>query len=321
MVQEQFCDVQNVKSVIYEPRSTAPDGNTPAVELDPAYKSGLVRHTARLKPLLTKDGQPTFVAWKDVEEQISGRITLKAGKALTCGLGHLDTNAVQGSRATKLAFADIKRAQLVLDHIREIETELLSLPTPYSTGVVHFTSNTDDDYSCRYPNGLYHKSFRRAENIILAPENMWTKHDAELNFMWTSELFGLGVWGTWTQRALGILLPCIYGGIHLTAWNYQFPTQFESQLWKGSCSAICGFAFLADLLILGFALLSVYSDNHFEDDHDYTFGLLISIGINLLSAMYMAARAFLIVESFISLRQVPIGVYWLPSWLQMVPHG
>ncbi|KAK3936520.1 hypothetical protein QBC46DRAFT_419077 [Diplogelasinospora grovesii] len=35
---------------------------------------------------------------------------------------------------------------------------------------------------------------------------------------------------------------------------------------------------------------------------------------------YMLARTYQIVESFVSLRSVPIGVFWTPSWIQMLPH-
>ena len=36
--------------------------------------------------------------------------------------------------------------------------------------------------------------------------------------------------------------------------------------------------------------------------------------------LYIAARLYIVVESLISLRHVPIGVYWTPPWLQMIPH-
>jgi len=31
---------------------------------------------------------------------------------------------------------------------------------------------------------------------------------------------------------LGMILPLVYGGIHLSAWNFEFPTSVESLLWK-----------------------------------------------------------------------------------------
>ena len=35
---------------------------------------------------------------------------------------------------------------------------------------------------------------------------------------------------------------------------------------------------------------------------------------------YGLSRGFLVIDSFISLRALPIGAYWTPSWLQMIPH-
>ncbi|RYP05125.1 hypothetical protein DL765_009937 [Monosporascus sp. GIB2] len=65
-------------------------------------------------------------------------------------------------------------------------------------------------------------------------------------------------------HVFGVVLPVIYGGLHLTAWTSEFPTAVESLLWKISC--------------------------------------------------------FIIVESFISLRALPVGVFLMPGWLLMIPH-
>ncbi|KAK0619403.1 hypothetical protein B0T14DRAFT_431559 [Immersiella caudata] len=37
-------------------------------------------------------------------------------------------------------------------------------------------------------------------------------------------------------------------------------------------------------------------------------------------AGYILARTYLVVESFVSLRAEPVGVFWTPAWLQMIPH-
>ena len=49
-------------------------------------------------------------------------------------------------------------------------------------------------------------------------------------------------------------------------------------------------------------------------------GLYRAFCINVL-VVYSGARLYIVVESFISLRKVPIGVYYTPSWLQMIPHA
>ena len=40
----------------------------------------------------------------------------------------------------------------------------------------------------------------------------------------------------------------------------------------------------------------------------------------LFIMLYFLARAFLVVESFISLRKVPLGVYSAVQWAQAIPH-
>ena len=37
-------------------------------------------------------------------------------------------------------------------------------------------------------------------------------------------------------------------------------------------------------------------------------------------SIYITARGFIVVESFISLRALPIGVFVTPAWLQMIPQ-
>ncbi|MCJ1271471.1 hypothetical protein MMC22_011372 [Lobaria immixta] len=85
------------------------------------------------------------------------------------------------------------------------------------------------------------------------------------------------------------LLPVAYGGIHLVAWGFEFPSPAESLLWKISC-----------FLIMGFGLLLLYPP--------------------LASILIPAARIFLVLESFLSLRYVPIGVYAAVPWVQNIPH-
>ncbi|KAK3375648.1 hypothetical protein B0T24DRAFT_664804 [Lasiosphaeria ovina] len=52
---------------------------------------------------------------------------------------------------------------------------------------------------------------------------------------------------------------------------------------------------------------------------NFNYYILAFVGL-LAIVLYLAARAFLVVQSFLSLRRVPIGVYWSPAWLQMIPH-
>jgi hypothetical protein len=39
---------------------------------------------------------------------------------------------------------------------------------------------------------------------------------------------------------LAVALPAVYGGVHLSAWNFDFPTPMEHLLWKSACLIIIG---------------------------------------------------------------------------------
>ncbi|KAK3900069.1 hypothetical protein C8A05DRAFT_36304 [Staphylotrichum tortipilum] len=88
---------------------------------------------------------------------------------------------------------------------------------------------------------------------------------------------------------LFLLLSLAYGGVHLSAWNFEFPTATESLLWKIS----------GDLPVLT--------------------GIFRAID-KAIVLVFVVCRLYIVVEAFVSLRSVPIGVYWTPSWIQMIPH-
>lgn len=57
-----------------------------------------------------------------------------------------------------------------------------------------------------------------------------------------------------------------------------------------------------------------------ESDYwDIGFFALIYFNIPVL-VMYIVARVYIVLESFLSLRSVPLGVFLSPAWLQMFPH-
>ncbi len=131
---------------------------------------------------------------------------------------------------------------------------------------------------------------------------------------------------------LAVVLPTIYGGVHLSAWNFEFPTPTEHLLWKimcfviiGAVPAMFGAMFFFSLLLFCFTTLGEKFritvirnyENHaiFWADGYYKF-----VGVVVFAA-YSCARLYLVVESFISLRRVPVGVYYTAPWLQMMPHA
>lgn len=158
-------------------------------------------------------------------------------------------------------------------------------------------------------------------------------------FSWDFPLLVLGL----------ILIPTAYGGIHLSALHEMFPTAIERALWKASCFTLIGFTGSALLLIGSLAAPVIKYDldsARAKRARSSSTGLrgsmrapawagykwyevlflgLLWISFGLLLAdiiLCFAARIFVVVESFISLRHVPIGVYQTPptNFMGYIPH-
>ena len=50
------------------------------------------------------------------------------------------------------------------------------------------------------------------------------------------------------------------------------------------------------------------------------FKRILSVGYCTLIAIYVVARLYVIVEGFLSLRSVPVGVFYIPNWSRYIPH-
>ncbi|RSL96035.1 hypothetical protein CDV31_013642 [Fusarium ambrosium] len=114
-----------------------------------------------------------------------------------------------------------------------------------------------------------------------------------------------------TLLGLAVFLSALYGGIHLSAWNWVFPTSWEGLVWKFAC-------FLIAAVLPLYHIFNRLRVNLFAL-HD---GMETAMHVVLSSTLviYMLARIYIIFEAFASLRHVPVGVYMAPVWVQMFPH-
>lgn len=104
-----------------------------------------------------------------------------------------------------------------------------------------------------------------------------------------------------------------FGGLHLLAWNYEFPTQIERVLWQASAITTVAAAPLMGMIDL--------VDTHFGTDtfieNFYVFYVLAAI---LLGVAFVAARGFVLVEIVRSLAYQPPGTFQT-TWAANVPHA
>ncbi len=128
---------------------------------------------------------------------------------------------------------------------------------------------------------------------------------------------------TSTPRKLAFVLAvvCTTGAIYISAWNFVFPSKAEELLWR-----ICSLTTVAvPVFVISVFLLTTFCLNSLLQyprlrHYIKTVHSFISTYMTLMLALVVHCRTFLIVESFISIRHVPIGVYASVSWTKYIPH-
>lgn len=117
------------------------------------------------------------------------------------------------------------------------------------------------------------------------------------------------------------ILSLLYGSIHLAAWNSHFPTKYEGIAWKVACIIL--------MAAVPYGVLAMLAGHVFrkDDQHDNPYWPVTTLGgffykyrWTLPLIPLALARIYIIAESFAGMRQNPIGVFWVPSWLQTMPH-
>jgi hypothetical protein len=147
----------------------------------------------------------------------------------------------------------------------------------------------------------------------------------------------LSLGGNWVGRSAVSTVTALYGGLHALLWNAHFPSNIEKHLWRASALTIAASG-IAMSLFAGVPRLSMliretgsniaenidlfinaarWRGGHYRAGGQAMSALLFPGGLALC---YIAARAFLVIECFISLRSLPLDTYVTPSWTQWLPH-
>ena len=117
----------------------------------------------------------------------------------------------------------------------------------------------------------------------------------------------------------------VYGGLHALAWSTHFDSATERILWRiSSCFVMGGLPVILGLLHLGDTFerggLYMRSRTKAWDACFFACELIIYLTAGLILIAYMFARAYLVVECFINLFNLPAGVYNTPDWSVYFPH-
>jgi hypothetical protein len=120
---------------------------------------------------------------------------------------------------------------------------------------------------------------------------------------------------TWRKLHIaGLLLFSTFAGalyslLHLTKWNSPwFPTDAEHRLWRISC--VVG---STSIVPIGLLFSIPYIDKGF-------FRYLLIVLCSISWAVFIAARWFIIIESFLSLRALPHDAFTTVQWSNAIPH-
>ena len=125
----------------------------------------------------------------------------------------------------------------------------------------------------------------------------------------------------------------IYGGIHALAWNAHFRSYPEQLLWRISVSVVIG-GLLAVYLLFRFLVLTDLDESRKKNRNIFLHSCLqslmeglrkfvlsfITLTIFAWLLIYVLARIYLVVESFINLSHLSAGAYSLPNWSAYFPH-
>ncbi|KAL8996273.1 MAG: hypothetical protein Q9169_004158 [Polycauliona sp. 2 TL-2023] len=141
-----------------------------------------------------------------------------------------------------------------------------------------------------------------------------------------------GFYGYFCAWASGGLIAALticmfYGAAHATAWTFIFPTDVERLLWRIAC---------VDTIAGVVSLLAFFSIVVFQHEHGHKqllksflsrepgimpllYRSLVGVGV-LNFPFWILSRMYIIVETFISLRHVEMGVYQTVEWTDYIPH-
>ncbi|KAL7789775.1 hypothetical protein V8C37DRAFT_417714 [Trichoderma ceciliae] len=111
----------------------------------------------------------------------------------------------------------------------------------------------------------------------------------------------------------GAVGAAIFGGIHVVAWNFAFPSAVELTFWR--CASIYSAVSPLYLLLI---VISCELSQHFYFSMEKFIGVT-GYALPFLGCLYVVARLFIIVEIFRTLCFLPPGSF-VSTWTSNIPH-
>lgn len=139
---------------------------------------------------------------------------------------------------------------------------------------------------------------------------------------WPGDELLKGVAGLFMGTTLWVV-SMVFGAVHVAGWYASFPTDIEAWLWRlsGLFIVFSGLVWTVIHILahMSGGLWCYWYDLLSGKVHWITYVILLPI-CTVCGILYLAARIYIVVEAFTSLRSLPVGAFVMPSWLIAVPH-
>ncbi|GJN66913.1 hypothetical protein PLICBS_000935 [Purpureocillium lilacinum] len=165
---------------------------------------------------------------------------------------------------------------------------------------------------------LSHSAATHASCLHLRPEQLVATHIPN----WPSNDLLRSVNGLVVGMILWLANLC-YGGFHAAAWNDHFPSVAEKWLWRASASYIgfCGgFWVILNSAVARWPALNAFWEKWMDGEKSLAQSIGLGAVVFTCGFSLMLARMYVVLEAFISIRELPVAAYDTPEWTDLFPH-
>ena len=118
-----------------------------------------------------------------------------------------------------------------------------------------------------------------------------------------------------------------YGSLHLLAWTAPFTSHPQTMLWRISAAAVAasGPVFVVLAVLSRYLIKTTGGNGKDPDPPDIPTSRWVAVAIIMVmggsyTLFYLVARAYLVVECFISFAYLPEAIFQEPQWTYYFPH-
>lgn len=264
------------------------------------------KYLAYVAPERDADGNPVFATPIDTDAAFSqqDKVVLQRSDYLACGLRFL-------RRPLTLSKGECAALASAVDAYWRLGGARARVPEMYEPKMIGPAVGPTIGYfgqgECNDEVSDFRVPFQHQSNALTHTR---TRHSNVLEALWN--IMAEGVISLVALAPLSV----VYGALHCAAWDYHFPTTAEKFLWRFTCIVL-----VALILFPFFWYMNLMEELKVEVNPSVKVRKAFeNIGAGCLVLGLTVFRAFIVIESFISLRALPVGTFLMPEWLQMIPH-